>query len=228
MNQTTPGFDANAAFEKITNYLKMPPLRKTADLDAFKAMYTEFYNDLGPSGFMSDLIVYRIALDTWHMFELMRDRNLLVERRGREQRIRAADQEKKRQIKLGKEYIDEEFGYTDTSERQNAIKELYKDADKAHYEETHTSVQDVDYAVVIEGYEYLDKIDRLLDRHSGRISDLLRELAWCDGNLAKKARAASDRIIEGTIAVRQLKSTEAPLLPSDPIEAADGQSSPPA
>ena len=226
MHQSAPTYDANAAFEKITSHLKMPPLRRTADLDAFKAVYTEFYNDIGPRGFMSALIIYRIALDTWHMFELMRDRNLLVERREREQRIRSATQNKKRQIALGIKFIDEEFGYHDTPERQSALKDLYKEADNLYYEKTHTAVQDVDYAEVVEGYEYLEKIDRLLDRYSRRISDLLRELGWCDANLAKRVHAVSNRVIEGALHIPEVKSTEAPLLPSDSPVAENGQSLP--
>jgi hypothetical protein len=226
MTASTPNPTANAAFEKITALLKMPPLRNTADLGAFKAVYTEFYDELGPNGFMSDLIVYRIALDNWHMFELMRDRQLLVERRQKQQRILAAAQKRRRNITFGKEVIDDTWGTLELPQRQNAIRQLYKDADDAYDRAIKAPAEDIHYAAAIEGYEYLETIDQLIERYSDRISRLLRELSWCDATLAKRARSVSNRIIEGTVELPQVTTAEAPLLPAEPQEDEASQSSP--
>lgn len=215
MGQNESTYDANAAFEKLTGLFRMPPLRKTEDLKTFRAVFAEFFKDLGPGGFVGEVIVYRIAIDTWHKFELMRDRMLLVEKRERERRNQIAVRNKKREIASGTKRIDEEFGYRDTPERSNAIKELYREADAIQSAEMHATVQDLDYAVVIEGYEYLDRIDRMIDRYSRRISDMLRDLAWCDATLAKRVRNVSERIVEGPVEVLEVKPAEAPLLSPD-------------
>ena len=226
MTASTQNPNADAAFQKITALLKMPPLRNAADLGAFKAVYTEFYDELGPNGFMSDLIVYRIALDNWHMFELMRDRQLLVEQRQRQKRKLAAAEKRRNNILYGKAIIDDTWGTFELGPRQNAIKQLYKDEDNAYAREIEAPAEDIHYAVAIEGYEYLETIDQLIGRYGDRISRLLRELSWCDATLAKRARSVSNRIIEGTVELPQVTQIETPLLPSDPQEQKADQSSP--
>jgi hypothetical protein len=221
-------YNAEIAFNKIARLFGAPPLRKNERFENFKEAFAEFFNALEPQDFVAEVHIYHIAIDTWSIFQLVRDRAILVEKKELDNRIRAARLNRKRMIATGEALIGEEFGFSETTERKTAIKELYNEADRASAEELKATATDIDYAVIVEEYENLDRIDIMIDRHFRRRDATLHQLGWYNATFAKKTCKISDAIIDGSTNVAELEQHEVPLLSSDALVGEDGQSLPPA
>lgn len=214
MTENSSNRRAEDAFYRLVRLFGSLPLRKKEESDRFKEVFVDLFYSLVPTDFMGDVYTFHIAHDTWSIFQLIRDRALLIEKKTRQHRLQIAIKVRSNRIAMAAQKDEERYKEMTEELIRERMVEMNR-VDQKFDEEAGEAPKDVDYAVVEEEWFYLPKLEAQIEARFRSRKARFREMEWYDRSFAKRARIASNAILESAIAVPQISTHEVPLLSSN-------------
>jgi hypothetical protein len=208
MTATIPTNKADAVLAKLMKLFGPPPLLRNESLDDFKKVFAELFAAVMPEDFLTEERVYRLAIETWCAYRLMRYEALIIDGQEKNQRLRSAEESKRKNIAVGMEEIREDYPGLPTTDPQyvSAVTELKTLAFKEYQRQINARPTDMGY---IEAWpkdnDLLKEIRSLLSQTHKRCDDLRCQIS--EYQLASSKRLRKDPAVFIEEAVSQLDTS---------------------
>jgi len=202
MTGTIPTSKADAVLAKLMKLFGPPPLLRNESLDDFKKVFAELFAAVGPEDFLTEERVYRLAIETWRSYRLLRYEVLVIERQEKNQRQRSVEEWKKDTLEPGLKDIREDDPDSPASDPQyrSAVTSAEEWVDREYWRQIDADPTDMHYIKAWRQDDgLLKEIRSLLSQTLKRCDDLRRQISEHQLASSKKLRKEPAVFIEEAV-----------------------------
>ena len=202
MTGTIPTNKADAVLAKLMKLFGPPPLLRNESLDDFQKVFAELFAAVGPEDFLMEERVYRLAIETWRSYRLLRYEVLVIERQEKNQRQRSVEEWKKDTLQPGLKDIREDDPDSPASDPQyrSAVTSAEEWVDREYWRQIDADPTDMHYIKAWRQDDgLLKEIRSLLSQTLKRCDDLRRQISEHQLASSKRLRKEPAVFIEEAV-----------------------------
>ena len=224
VDETAPAITTNAPsvvdIETFNSMLGPPPVWSTENAESYYKMLNQMLACLGARDFLEQLLIRDVAVITWEIVRLVRQKVLAVERKFRqhlELQAQKAKAEKERREILARSFVEKGTKPRSVAEQAVGLVEFVEQTTEEVAAILRRTPEEIDLARALEaGFDYYERLDRRIDDLMDRRKELLEQLGWYRSDLGQAAQRVSDQIIDAEFSEAKPAdlATAPPLAPS--------------